>query len=185
MQSIRCSLAPMLFWLLVLTTPIEQCIGQEPAGKVNALKKSVDGLVLFTATIPQESRAGEPVSLSLQLKNLGKELLVFDDNVLDTFVLIVKTKDGTVIPVTRYLDDILARRKGNRGRFVQIELEPSKEAGVALPLNRFFDLSRDGEYAVSMEARYAVKRTDGKIAIENLPFTIRWVPSLSRITRVE
>jgi hypothetical protein len=154
------------------------------------VKKSLDGVVLFTATISQESPAGEPVSLSLQLKNLGTELLVFDDCSLDTFVLKVKTKVGIIVPTTRYLENLQAPRKGkappvNIARHVNIELAPGKEAGVALPLHRFLDLSLHGDYVVSVEARFTVKGTSGKIGIENLPFTIRWVPSLRRITEVK
>ena len=71
MPSVRCSSA-LLVWL-ALATPIEQCTGADPPEKVNTVKKSLDGVVLFTATISQEPRASEPVSLSLQLKNLGEK----------------------------------------------------------------------------------------------------------------
>jgi hypothetical protein len=100
----------------------------------------------------------------------------------------VSRKDGAVVPKTRYLEDLVKPDKIGRApdvaRKVIIELAPGKEAGVTLPLNRFFDLSLDGEYVVSVEARYRVKRIPGKIAIENLPFTIRQVP-FDRITTVK
>jgi hypothetical protein len=187
MLSVRCSLAPILLvWLLALATPIEQCTEGAPPEKVNTVKKSLDGVVLFTATISQETRASEPVSLSLQLKNLGEELLVFNDGPLDTFLLKVKSKDGTVVPATRYLEFLGERAKGGkprveRARDVIIELAPGKQAGVTLPLYRFFDLSLDGEYVVCVEARFTVKRGSGKIAIESLPFTIRYVRPFLRI----
>ena len=198
MLRVRRSLALILLaWMLASATPTEQCTWGAAAQKVNTVKKSLDGVVLFTATIPQESPAGEPVSFSLQLKNLGKELLVFNDSPFGTLLLKVKTKDGTVVPATRYLE---SRFKGakrgapgvSRARYVDIELAPGKEAGVTLPLHRFYDLSLDGDYVVSVEARFTVKGKSGKaaddkaekIAIENLPFTIRHVP-FGRITKVK
>ena len=189
MLSVRCPLPLILLvWLLPLAMPIGQCTRADPPEKVNTVKKALEGVVLFTATIPRESAASGPVSLSLRLKNLGKELLVFDDSSLDTFLLKVRRKDGAVVPKTRYLEDLLKPGKIGRppdvARKVIIELAPGREAGVTLPLNRFFDLSQDGEYVVSIEARYTVNRIPGKIAIENLPFTIRHVP-FDRITTVK
>lgn len=198
MPSVRCSLALILLALmLALALPIGQCSGGDPPGKVNTVKKSLDGVVLLTATIPQEARAGEPVSVSLQLKNLGKQRLAFSDSPLDTFLLKVKTKDGAFVPKTRSLEDLVKPDKPggarNVARYVDIRLAPGEEAGVTLTLNRMFDVSLEGEYLVSVEARYAVKGKSGKaaddkadkIAIENLPFTIRWVPFLQRIKKVE
>jgi hypothetical protein len=189
MVSVRRSLALILLALMLPSaTPIEQCTEGGPPGKINTVKKSLDGVVLFQATISPESRAGEPVSLSLQLKNLGTELLVFNDSPLNTVLLKVRTKDGALVPKTRYLEDLVkpANKGGARdvARDVDIELAPAKEAGVTLPLHRFFDLSLHGDYVVSVEARFTVKGTVGKIAIENLPFTIRHVP-FGRITNVK
>lgn len=202
MPSVRCSLAPILLvGLLALATPIEQCTGGGPPGKdkekdktdppekVNTVKKALGGVVLFTATISEKSRASEPVSLSLQLKNLGEELVVFNDSPFDTFLLKVKTKDGTVVPATRYLESRFKEGKVgapdvDRARHVDIELAPGKEAEVTLPLDRLFDLSLAGEYVVSVEARFTVKRTPGKIAIENLPFRTDHA-SFVRITNVK
>lgn len=204
MLSVRCSSALfLLVSLLVLAAPIEQSTGADPsektkadpektkadpAGKLNTVKKSLDGVVLFTAAIPQESPAAEPVRLSLQLKNLGKTLLVFNDSAFDTFLLEVKTKDGAVVRATRYLEELVKPAKGRaphveRARDVDIELAPGKEAGVTLPLHQLFDLSLDAEYVISIEARFTVKGASGKVAIENLPFRIRHV-AFGRITKV-
>jgi hypothetical protein len=120
---------------------------------------------------------------------LGEELLVVNDSALDTFLLKVKTKDSTVVRATRYLEDLVKPAKPGapdvqRARNVIVELAPGEEATVTLPLDRFFDLSLHGEYVVSVEARFTVKRASGKIAIENLPFTIRHVP-FDRVTKVK
>jgi len=169
------SLALILVWLLAPTSAMEGCAPGDVAEKVNTAKKPLEGVALFTATIPQTSRETEPASLSLQLTNLGKERLVFNDRPMETFAVKVKKKDGALLPTTRYFKELIDESK-RADRNVLIELASGKKARVTLSLERLFDLSLEGEYLVDVEARFTVKRAAGKIAIENLPFTIRAAP---------
>src|SRR5437899_293410 len=122
MLSIRGSLTLILLvWPLASTRPTEGWVPADTPEKVNTGKKSLDGVVLFTATIAPESRESEPASLSLQLKNLGMELLVFNDRPMETFSVKVKKKDGALLPATRYLKELMDESK-RRHRDVLIEL---------------------------------------------------------------
>lgn len=181
----------LLLALLSLPTAFEECAGKDPPEKFkvdppkkfNTVKKSLDGVVLFTATIAEKSLATEPVLLSLQLKNDGEEILAFSDVPFDTFLLKVKTKDGAVVPATRYLESRLKPER-ERGRYVIIELAPGKAAGLTLPLDRLFDLSLEGEYLVSIEAKFTANRVAKKVVVENLPLRMQHPPFV-RITNVK
>jgi hypothetical protein len=174
----------VLVLVLASATPNEQTTGNRVVRNENVGKSSLDAVALLTAAIPQESLATESVSLSLKLKNLGKDLLVLDTFALDTFHLVLKTKDGAAVPATRYLEHLQPPgKKRKRTRVTVISLEPGKEAGVSVPLGRFFDLSLDGEYVVSVKAWFLVNGSSVQIAVDDLPFKIRWAPPDIDITR--
>src|SRR5262245_14432970 len=105
------SLALILVWLLAPTSAMEGCAPGDVAEQVNTAKKPLEGVALFTATIPQTSPETERVSLSLQLTNLGKELLVFNDRPMETFSVKVKKKDGALPPTTRYFKALVEESK--------------------------------------------------------------------------
>ena len=173
------SLPLILVWLLAATSAMEGCATGDVAEQVNTAKKPLEGVALLTATIPQTSPETERVSLSLQLTNLGKELLRFNDRPMETFSVKVKKKDGALLPTTRYFKELIDELK-RADRNVLIELASGKKARVTLSLERLFDLSLEVEYLIDVEARFTVKGAAGKIAIENLPFTIRSTPFVRR-----
>ena len=151
------SLPLILVWLLAATSAMEGCATGDVAEQVNTAKKPLEGVALLTAT------------------NLGKELLRFNDRPMETFSVKVKKKDGALLPTTRYFKELIDESK-RADRNVLIELASGKKARVTLSLERLFDLSLEGEYLVDVEARFMVNRAPKKIAIENLPFTIRAAP---------
>ena len=173
----------LLVWLIASAVAAEDSGAGDNNEKTITEKKSLDGVAMFTVTVATDACETEPIRLSLRLKNLGETPLVISDRPIVTFALSVYKKNGESLPSTRYLKELIKESK-RADRYVVIELPLNKEASVALRLERLFDLSLEGEYFVSAEARFTVNRVPGKIAIEKLPFRVRSTPFV-RITKVK
>jgi hypothetical protein len=171
MWSIRASAGLISILLVLPSQPFKASDQAAKVEEVNRGEKSIEGVVVLAAEIPRISVAGQTIPLSLELKNLGKEVVVFSDSVVTTFSIKMKTKEDTFVPPTlylRWLDEVAQKKK----RASIIELAPGKKASVVVNLDRLFDVSLFGEYSVAIEANYRVKQTPGRVVIDKLDFTI-------------
>ncbi len=145
-----------------------------PAKKTRRAEASAADVVTLTASIPGKTPAGEHIPLTLELRNIGKQRVVFGDAVFDTFALEVKTKEGTVVPQTYW--GRWQHKTGKEARKVLIELDPGKTAAVTFDLDRLFDLSGFGEYTLRVQARVRAGKEPRSVVVERLAFEVGLTP---------
>ena len=139
--------------------------------KSNTAEASIDGVAVLIAKVPQKSLAGDRLMLSLELRNSGKNTLVFRDVVYAAFTMQVRTQDGNAVPHTLF-GARLAKAEDKQGRKVHIQLAPGEKATVTVNIGRLFDLSERGQYCISIDANVTIMDTPIGLVIEKLAFGI-------------
>jgi len=92
---------------------------------------------------------GESIILTISLKNVGTEDMRILRQHLAHYDIEVLGPDGVKVPLTLYGERILegSRESGNSTTI----LKPGEESSVGIPLNRMFDFTLAGKYAVSVQ----------------------------------
>jgi hypothetical protein len=120
--------------------------------------KAADGWQLSALPERQKVPAGEPVVVTLTLKNVGKGSLVYGEaSPQDDYARMVTVTDeigAATVPKTRY-------GKSFQGapvkRFVTRTLRPGQEVTAKLYVSRVFDMTVGGTYRITVQHPFAFK----------------------------
>jgi len=142
---------------------------------MNQAEKTQEGVLVFTAQIPERQLADQDVPLLLQWKNIGKENIVIYGRVSESVTVDIKTSGGKDVTPTLFGRRLLDRQKsgGLSGGPVRI-LNPAQKATVTLNLAQLFDLTLAERYLIKVSTN--IKSPGGKagiLTIESLDFELQ------------
>ncbi|MEO6907642.1 MAG: hypothetical protein ABI210_07100 [Abditibacteriaceae bacterium] len=116
----------------------------------------VEGFQLVAQTSKETFDAGEPVAVTVSLKNISDKMLSFPSGYFNEYQVTVKDSNGNIVPLTRYSNQPKAGMKTNFG-IGPMDLFKGEETQRTFLLNRLYDLTEVGEYSVSIK-RYVFKQ---------------------------
>ncbi len=134
--------------------------GKEPI--LSDFGKISDGWQLTAQLKYAETAAGEPVQLTLMLRNASKGKLVYGEVSpgFDYFrTLTIKDHKGKDVPMTGYGKPW--RENNELFKFVSRTLEPGQMVKFTLNLSLVYDLTKPGTYTITVKAPYAYKPGQG------------------------
>lgn len=110
--------------------------------------KSLPALSVDIATNTGENSfvVGHAVELKVTLKNERQQTLYFDDPLRDLDI-VVKDSYGNIMPLTRFGSMM---KNGERFSTVGLELKSQDSKQYMITLNRFIDMTMDGQYDVQI-----------------------------------
>jgi hypothetical protein len=178
-QAHKIKIKIVFLWLSVCCFSPAELIVDAQESKLKGMsqsEKSIDGVLVFTGTIPDRTWAGEKCPLSLAIKNIGKKKIEIDDDVSRTFQIHLEYTSGHAVPKTLFGQEYESRAKGIGLRYVFITLESGKAGNVKLDLARLFDLTAGGTITAKIECTYDLLMGEARkthvVRIENLKFII-------------
>lgn len=102
----------------------------------------------MTVTLPKRCTAGDPIALTCEIENNGKETVrYFDSSRYDVLEIAIVDSRDRQVPRTRFGD--LHRRSPLSQRTTR-EIAPGAKKVITLPLSRLFDLSVADIYIITV-----------------------------------
>ena len=150
---------------LLCTALLLMCASAGPA------TKNADGLNFSMAAATAKPTGDEPTTVILSIENASdRPIHLFGQGV--PAVRFAMTRDGAPVPLTGYGHDASDVRK-----MQDIQLPPHRALRYAVVMSRRFDMSVEGEYALSCELSYSLgePRKDGS------HFRWMWYPSATAV----
>jgi hypothetical protein len=109
----------------------------------------------MSVSIPQKRAAGLPFNLKVTLRNHGKDKITFrTKSKYSDIAIAVLDANGKAVPLTEFgKTHQLGAFKNGSG--LEVSLSPGKELEHELNVARLFDLTREGDYTLSVMRRVA------------------------------
>ena len=134
----------------------------------NASNAGLDahGCSISISTTKPQYASGEPVSLIIDLKNVGTTNLVVERGTFAHYDITVLFGNGDHVPMTLFGKREL-ERKHLAGSLALLTLKPGEQTSLEIPLSRLFDFSLTSSYKVSVSRQVRMPGTGSWVMVHS------------------
>jgi hypothetical protein len=122
-------------------------MAQSQTNDVN-FTKDIHECSISISTKKKLYESGEPISIIVELKNVGAADLFVERGGFARYDFTVLFNDKEHVPHTLYGKKILERKQ--IGSLAMLDLKPGEKTSMEFPLSRLFDFSLSGYYEISV-----------------------------------
>lgn len=159
---------PLLNWfafLLSATLCLYSAVARSQADTA-ALGNDAHLCSISVSTKQPEYGSGEPISLTINFKNVGNADLTVARGGFAHYDVIVLFGDEEHVPLTSYGKKTLGRTQGaGAGSLATVTLKPGEQTSMEIPLSRLFDFSLAGNYEVAVSRTVKMPDTNAWITV--------------------
>lgn len=138
----------------------------EAQSNIPISRSDARGCSISISTRKPQFASGEPISLMIDLKNVGTVDLVVERGTFAHYDITVVFGNGDHVPMT-----LFGKRKLGRnhvaGSLALLTLKPGEQTSVEIPLSRLFDFSLATSYKVSVTRKVKMPGTNSSVTIHS------------------